>query len=111
MFSLFFKKKNEIYDFIVLGTGITECVLSGILSMEGYKVLHLDRNDYYGGEGASLSLSQVQNDLVLLLLLCLYVIFNISSLLTLPCSYIKGLNLLTSSMIINLERIEIIVLT
>lgn len=52
--------KNEIYDFIVLGTGITECVLSGILSMEGYKVLHLDRNDYYGGEGASLSLSQVK---------------------------------------------------
>ena len=50
---------NEIYDFIVLGTGITECVLSGILSMEGFKVLHLDRNDYYGGEGASLCLSQV----------------------------------------------------
>ena len=27
--------------------------------MEGFKVLHLDRNEYYGGEGASLSLSQV----------------------------------------------------
>lgn len=27
--------------------------------MAGHKVLHLDRNDYYGGEGASLSLSQV----------------------------------------------------
>lgn len=50
----------KVYDFIVLGTGITECVLSGILSMEGYKVLHLDRNDYYGGEGASLTLSQVR---------------------------------------------------
>ena len=28
--------------------------------MEGFKVLHLDRNEYYGGEGASLSLSQVR---------------------------------------------------
>jgi hypothetical protein len=27
--------------------------------MEGHKVLHLDRNNYYGGEGASLNLSQV----------------------------------------------------
>jgi len=27
--------------------------------MEGFRVLHLDRNDYYGGEGASLSLSQL----------------------------------------------------
>lgn len=27
-----------------------ECVLSGILSKEGKKVLHMDRNDYYGGE-------------------------------------------------------------
>ena len=43
----------------MLGTGLTECVLSGLLSMEGKKVLHLDRNSYYGGECASLSLSQV----------------------------------------------------
>jgi RAB protein geranylgeranyltransferase component A len=31
--------------------------------MEGYKVLHLDRNDYYGGEGASLTLSQVNTQI------------------------------------------------
>ena len=43
----------------MLGTGLTECVLSGLLSMEGKRVLHLDRNGYYGGECASLSLSQV----------------------------------------------------
>lgn len=56
----YFLLKDEEYDFIVLGTALTECVLSGILSMEGKKVLHIDRNDYYGGEGASLSLSQVK---------------------------------------------------
>ena len=44
------------YDVIVLGTGLTECVLSGLLSKEGRRVLHLDRNAFYGAEAASLSL-------------------------------------------------------
>jgi Rab GDP dissociation inhibitor len=49
---------DETYDVIVLGTGLTECVLSGLLSVNGSKVLHIDRNDYYGAECASLNLSQ-----------------------------------------------------
>ncbi|OBZ78889.1 putative secretory pathway GDP dissociation inhibitor 1 [Grifola frondosa] len=44
---------------IVLGTGLTECILSGLLSVEGKKVLHMDRNDYYGGDSASLNLTQL----------------------------------------------------
>ena len=43
---------------VVLGTGLTECILSGLLSVEGKKVLHMDRNDYYGGDSASLNLTQ-----------------------------------------------------
>jgi len=43
------------YDCIVLGTGLTECILSGMLSVSGKKVLHMDRNKYYGGESASLT--------------------------------------------------------
>lgn len=39
--------------------GLTECVLSGLLSVEGKKVLHIDRQDYYGGESASLNLEQL----------------------------------------------------
>ncbi|KAI8377855.1 GDP dissociation inhibitor [Radiomyces spectabilis] len=50
---------DEQYDVIVLGTGLTECILSGIFSVEGKKVLHMDRNDYYGGESASLNLTQL----------------------------------------------------
>ncbi|ORY00129.1 rab GTPase activator [Basidiobolus meristosporus CBS 931.73] len=50
---------DEQYDVIVLGTGLTECILSGLLSVEGKKVLHMDRNDYYGGESASLNLNQL----------------------------------------------------
>ncbi|RCI09705.1 hypothetical protein L249_4094 [Ophiocordyceps polyrhachis-furcata BCC 54312] len=37
------------YDVIVLGTGLTECILSGVLSVKGRRVLHIDRNSHYGG--------------------------------------------------------------
>merc|ERR1712137_499424 len=50
---------DDTYDAIVLGTGLKECILSGLLSVSGMKVLHLDRNDYYGGESASLTLKQL----------------------------------------------------
>uniref|UniRef100_A0A8C4QNS5 Rab GDP dissociation inhibitor n=1 Tax=Eptatretus burgeri TaxID=7764 RepID=A0A8C4QNS5_EPTBU len=32
-----------------------ECILSGILSVNGKKVLHMERNSYYGGESASIT--------------------------------------------------------
>jgi len=50
---------DEEYDVIILGTGLKECILSGLLSVNKYKVLHLDRNDYYGAESASLNLRQL----------------------------------------------------
>ncbi|XP_065829886.1 rab GDP dissociation inhibitor alpha-like [Oscarella lobularis] len=46
---------DEEYDVIVLGTGLKECILSGLLSVNGRKVLHMDRNKYYGGESASIT--------------------------------------------------------
>jgi len=49
---------DEVYDVVVLGTGLTECIISGLLSVNGKKVLHMDRNDYYGGDCASLNLDQ-----------------------------------------------------
>jgi len=50
---------DEEYDVIILGTGLKECILSGVLSVEGKKVLHMDRNSYYGAESASLNLNQL----------------------------------------------------
>ncbi|KAJ0983981.1 hypothetical protein J5N97_002337 [Dioscorea zingiberensis] len=50
---------DEEYDVVVLGTGLKECILSGLLSVDGLKVLHMDRNDYYGGESTSLNLNQL----------------------------------------------------
>ncbi|XP_065911583.1 rab GDP dissociation inhibitor beta-like [Dysidea avara] len=46
---------DEEYDVIVLGTGLKECILSGLLSVAGKKVLHMDRNKYYGGDSASMT--------------------------------------------------------
>jgi len=50
---------EDEYDAVVLGTGLTECILSGLLSVSGKKVLHIDRHDYYGGDCASLNLDQI----------------------------------------------------
>ena len=36
-----------------------ECILSSLLSMKGKKVLHIDKNEHYGGECASLNLTQL----------------------------------------------------
>lgn len=46
---------NEEYDAIILGTGLKECVLAGLLGVAGKKILHMDRNKYYGGESASIT--------------------------------------------------------
>mmetsp|Transcript_4060 Transcript_4060/g.6202 ORF Transcript_4060/g.6202 Transcript_4060/m.6202 type:complete len:468 (-) Transcript_4060:31-1434(-) len=47
------------YDAIVMGTGLKEAVISGLLSTKKMKVLHVDRNNYYGGECASLNLTNL----------------------------------------------------
>jgi len=54
---------DEHYDVIILGTGLKECILSGLLSVSGRKVLHIDRNDYYGAESASFNLQQIKQNL------------------------------------------------
>lgn len=50
---------TEEFDAIILGTGLKECILSGLLSKAGKKVLQLDKNDYYGAECASLNMIQM----------------------------------------------------
>jgi Rab GDP dissociation inhibitor len=51
---------GQNYDVIVLGTGMKECLLSGLLSKAGRRVLHLDRNAYYGGSSACCDLTRLQ---------------------------------------------------
>ena len=51
---------GEEFDVIILGTGITECILSGILSStQNKKILYIDKQNYYGGDTASINLKQL----------------------------------------------------
>jgi len=47
------------YDVIIMGTGVSESILSGLMSLEGRKVLHIDKNPYYGDSGASLNITSL----------------------------------------------------
>jgi Rab GDP dissociation inhibitor len=40
---------------------LKECIISGLLAQQKKKVLHLDRNSYYGGDCASLNLTNLWN--------------------------------------------------
>lgn len=44
-------------DVVVLGTGLQEAIIAAAYSRIGKKVLHVDRNNYYGGDWASFSFS------------------------------------------------------
>ena len=50
---------DEEYDAVVCGTGLVESILSGCISQNKQTVLHMDKNGYYGGEGASLNLTKL----------------------------------------------------
>ncbi|KAK4507925.1 hypothetical protein PRZ48_001660 [Zasmidium cellare] len=46
------------WDVVISGTGLPQSLLALALSRSGKKILHVDRNDYYGGDEAALSLSE-----------------------------------------------------
>lgn len=48
------------HDVIVLGTGMTESIIAAALSRIGLRVLHLDRNDSYGGDWGSFNFSAIE---------------------------------------------------
>ncbi|KIO30845.1 hypothetical protein M407DRAFT_20169 [Tulasnella calospora MUT 4182] len=49
----------EHWDIAIFGTGLSESILAAALAKAGKKVLHLDENDYYGGDSASLTLLEL----------------------------------------------------
>ncbi|XP_023225282.1 rab proteins geranylgeranyltransferase component A-like [Centruroides sculpturatus] len=49
------------YDIVVIGTGMPECIIAAAAARIGKTVLHLDRNDYYGGDWASFNFDQLQS--------------------------------------------------
>ncbi|MCJ1475542.1 Rab proteins geranylgeranyltransferase component A [Lambiella insularis] len=48
------------WDVVISGTGLPQSLLALALSRSGKKVLHVDRNDFYGGTDAALSLQDAE---------------------------------------------------
>ncbi|KAI9828321.1 MAG: Rab proteins geranylgeranyltransferase component A [Thelocarpon impressellum] len=48
------------WDVLISGTGLQQSLLALALSRSGKKVLHVDRNEYYGGSDAALSLQEAE---------------------------------------------------
>ncbi|KAL5037684.1 hypothetical protein BDV3_007220 [Batrachochytrium dendrobatidis] len=46
------------FDVIIVGTGLSECILAGALAKAGQKVLHLDTAEYYGAEYAAFNFTE-----------------------------------------------------
>ncbi|GMK58354.1 hypothetical protein CspeluHIS016_0503860 [Cutaneotrichosporon spelunceum] len=50
---------SDVFDVVVLGTGLAQSIAAAALAKAGRTVLHLDPNEYYGGEQASLTLDEL----------------------------------------------------
>ncbi|KAJ2596731.1 hypothetical protein GGF39_003330 [Coemansia sp. RSA 1721] len=48
---------NAIYDTVVMGTGLVESIVASQIAATTARVLHIDRNPYYGGTSACFSFS------------------------------------------------------
>jgi hypothetical protein len=51
--------EDDKYDLVIEGTGLAESILAAAASWAGKKVLHVDKNDFYGSHWAALSLNQI----------------------------------------------------
>ena len=51
--------EDDKYDLVIEGTGLTESILSAATSWAGKKVLHVDKNDFYGSHWGALSLNEL----------------------------------------------------
>ena len=49
----------EEYDYIIVGSSLSNALLTNVLSWKGFKVLSIDENDYYGDYTAALSVDQI----------------------------------------------------
>ncbi|KAK6508083.1 Rab proteins geranylgeranyltransferase component A [Arthrobotrys conoides] len=51
---------QTVWDAVIAGTGFRESLLAAALARAGKRILHLDRNPYYGEEYAALSLDELK---------------------------------------------------
>ncbi|KIY46702.1 FAD/NAD(P)-binding domain-containing protein [Fistulina hepatica ATCC 64428] len=51
-------EEEGCFNVVVVGTGLVESIIAAALAHAGLKVAHIDESSYYGGEQASLNLSE-----------------------------------------------------
>ncbi|KAM5439563.1 hypothetical protein MferCBS31731_004318 [Microsporum ferrugineum] len=51
---------GSTWDVVISGTGLPQAFLALALSRSGKKILHIDKNDYYGGSEAAFSLQEAE---------------------------------------------------
>ncbi|EFQ98342.1 hypothetical protein MGYG_01375 [Nannizzia gypsea CBS 118893] len=51
---------GSTWDVVISGTGLPQALLALALSRSGKKILHIDKNDYYGGSEAAFSLQEAE---------------------------------------------------
>ncbi|KAI9786348.1 MAG: Rab proteins geranylgeranyltransferase component A [Peltula sp. TS41687] len=52
---------DTVWDVVISGTGLQQSLLALALSRSDKRVLHVDRNDYYGGPDAAFSLQEAES--------------------------------------------------
>ncbi|XP_029157061.1 probable secretory pathway GDP dissociation inhibitor 1 [Nylanderia fulva] len=55
--------ENNKYDYVILGTGLVECVMAKLLSDRGKKIIQIDKNSSYGSELRTLRYTELENSL------------------------------------------------
>jgi Rab proteins geranylgeranyltransferase component A len=50
---------DDKFDVLIEGTGLTESILAAAAAWAGKRVLHVDKNAYYGSHWAALSIDQL----------------------------------------------------
>jgi Rab proteins geranylgeranyltransferase component A len=49
-----------MFQVIVIGTGLEESIVAAAAARNGHTVLHIDSNDFYGGQWAAFTLDGIQ---------------------------------------------------
>ena len=51
--------EDNTYDILIEGTGLAQSILAAAISRISKKVIHIDKNTFYGGSWAALSIDQL----------------------------------------------------
>jgi RAB protein geranylgeranyltransferase component A len=51
----------DVYDLVIEGTGLIESILAAAAARAGKKVIHIDKNPFYGSHWAALSITDLDH--------------------------------------------------